>query len=559
LKDSFLCSHSKQTVSGKKILFPENEAFLFSMRNDNFETSVHCPARNAKSCSMENQTRIKSALISVYYKDQLEKVVQLLHQLGVSLISTGGTMSFIETLDIPVTPVESLTAYPSIFGGRVKTLHPRIFGGILARGANSEDEIQLSQYNIPKIDLVIVDLYPFEETLRSGASDDDIIEKIDIGGISLIRAAAKNYRDVLVVSSRGQYDSLLKLLEKGQGVTSLEERRLFARDAFEVSSHYDMLIYNYFSRHDVPPVFKESKGPVKTLRYGENPHQKGFYYGELGELFEQLHGKEISYNNMLDLDAAIRLADEFQEPTIAILKHNNPCGLASREKLADAWRDALAGDPVSAFGGVIVLNRPLDLETAREMDKLFFEIVIAPDYDGESLSILRSRKNRIILKRKSDTIPAGSFRSVLNGVLIQDADRASESRKDMRVVTEKAPTDPEYKDLEFANKIVKHCKSNAIVLAKNKQLLAAGVGQTSRVDALKHAIDKARSFDFDLGKSVMASDAFFPFADSVGIAAEAGVASVIQPGGSVRDQESIDLCNSKKISMVFTNIRHFKH
>lgn len=508
---------------------------------------------------MENQTRIKSALISVYYKDQLEKVVQLLQQLGVSLISTGGTLSFIEKLEIPVTPVESLTAYPSILGGRVKTLHPRIFGGILAREANSEDEKQLDQYNIPKIDLVIVDLYPFEETLKSGASDEEIIEKIDVGGISLIRAAAKNYRDVLVVSSRNQYNSLLELLEKGQGVTSLEERRLFARDAFEVSSHYDMLIYKYYSLNDVPIVFKESTGPVKTLRYGENPHQRGLFYGNLSALFEQLHGKEISYNNMLDLDAAIRLAEEFHEPTIAILKHNNPCGLASRERLSDAWRDALAGDPVSAFGGVIVLNRLLDAETAREMDMLFFEVVIAPDFNEEALSILKSKKNRIILKRKAEVLPVESFRSVLNGVLYQDTDTASESTKDMKVVTEKAPTDLEYADLEFANKIVKHCKSNAIVLARNKQLLAAGVGQTSRVDALKYAIDKARSFDFDLKKSVMASDAFFPFADSVGIAAEAGVGSVIQPGGSVRDQESIDLCNSKKISMVFTNIRHFKH
>lgn len=507
---------------------------------------------------MHNLVQIKSALISVYYKDGLEKIVKKLHEHNVSIVSTGGTMKFIEELGVPVQSVESLTSFPSILGGRVKTLHPKIFGGILSRRESEPDREESTRYEIPMFDLVIVDLYPFEETVKKSAPEEDIIEKIDIGGISLIRAAAKNFRDVLIVSGRNQYGELYRLLDDAKGVTTLEIRREFALQAFHASSHYDQLIYHYFAGAP-PKVFKECVEGIKVLRYGENPHQKGYFYGDFEKLFEQLHGKEISYNNLLDIDAGIRLIKEFSEPTVAILKHNNPCGLASRKNLSHAWKDALAADPVSAFGGVIVMNRELDVETAQEMDKIFFEIAIAPSFHPDALQVLKTKKNRMLLVQKEGELPSVLHRTVLNGVLVQDADLHTESKKHMKVVTQAAPTDKEIEDLEFANKIVKHCKSNAIVLAKGGQLLAAGVGQTSRVDALKQAIEKAKSFDFNLKGAVLASDAFFPFADSVGIASQAGITAVIQPGGSVRDQESIDFCNEKKMKMVFTNIRHFKH
>jgi len=507
---------------------------------------------------MQSEKKIKSALISVYYKDNLDKIVKLLHEFGVKLYSTGGTQTFIESLNIPVTPVESLTSYPSILGGRVKTLHPKVFGGILARREEASDLAQLAEYEIPEIDLVIVDLYPFEATLASGAEHQQVIEKIDIGGISLIRAAAKNYKDVLIVASRDQYDALTALLEEKNGYSSIDERRVFAREAFQVSSHYDAAIFSYFDKDD-NTALKISESSAHHLRYGENPHQKGVFYGELEKLFTQLHGKEISYNNLLDIDAAVGLIKEFSTTTFAIMKHNNACGLASRDKLADAWKDALAGDPVSAFGGVLITNRVIDAETAEEMNKLFFEIAIAPGFDEDALEILKQKKNRILLQQTGDQVPDKTVRTILNGVILQDRDMASEGPSDLQSVTETAPDSTQVEDLIFANKIVKHTKSNAIVLAKNGQLLASGVGQTSRVDALKQAIEKARSFGFSLDGSVMASDAFFPFADSVEIAHNAGVNAVIQPGGSVRDQETIDYCNQNGVSMVFTGIRHFKH
>ena len=502
--------------------------------------------------------RISSALVSVYSKEGLDRIVTRLHELGVALYSTGGTYSFIEKLGIPVTAVEELTSYPSILGGRVKTLHPKVFGGILGRREEKGDLDQLAEYQIPEIDLVIVDLYPFEETVASGAEDQEIIEKIDIGGISLIRAAAKNHRDVLVIASRSQYESLLALLESGNGATSPGERRAFATEAFNVSAHYDAQIFNYFDRGN-NTALKISESSGKTLRYGENPHQKGVFFGDLASVFDQLHGKEISYNNLLDIDAAVGLISEFDETTIAVLKHNNACGLASREKLVDAWKDALAGDPVSAFGGVLISNRQIDRETAGEMHKIFFEVVIAPGYDPGALEILKQKKNRIILVQKMEGIQEKSVRTVLNGILLQERDLATEGASKMKPVTSVEPGRGQVEDLVFANKIVKHTKSNAIVLAKDKQLLASGVGQTSRVDALKQSIAKALHFGFKLEGSVMASDAFFPFADSVEIAGKAGIKAVVQPGGSVRDQESIDYCNEHGIAMVFTGIRHFKH
>ncbi|MDY0196608.1 MAG: bifunctional phosphoribosylaminoimidazolecarboxamide formyltransferase/IMP cyclohydrolase [Tenuifilaceae bacterium] len=502
---------------------------------------------------------IKTALISVYHKDGLNEIVQLLSRFNVKIFSTGGTLQFIEDCGVKVEPVETLTGYPSILGGRVKTLHPKIFGGLLARRENEIDISQLEEYKIPEIDMVIVDLYPFEQTVALGASEQDIIEKIDIGGISLIRAAAKNFKDVLVVSSRNQYKQLAQILNNNHGSTTIEERKHFALEAFNVSSHYDSAIFNYFQQDAEPIAFKESIEGVKPLRYGENPHQSGTFYGNLSETFIQLHGKEISYNNLLDIDAAINLIAEFSEPTVAILKHNNACGLATRKNLLQAWIDALSGDPVSAFGGVIITNRPIDGSIAKEMDKLFFEVLIAPDYEESALQILKSKKNRILLHLNKGSIQPKQFRSILNGVLVQDRDTKSETSEDLKVVTEQKPTDQETIDLLFANIIVKHSKSNAIVLAKNEQLIASGVGQTSRVDALKHAIEKAKNFKFDLNGAVMASDAFFPFADSVEIAHKAGITAVIQPGGSVRDQETIDYCNSNEIAMVFTGIRHFKH
>lgn len=508
---------------------------------------------------MNELKRIKSALISVYDKSNLEPIIQKLNELNVTIYSTGGTKEFIEKQGMPVTSVESLTDYPSILGGRVKTLHPKVFGGILARRDHSDDIKELENYSIPTIDLVIVDLYPFEQTVASNATEQEVIEKIDIGGIALIRATAKNFKDTLIVPSKDQYEDLLTLLETKKGETSIGERKEFALKAFKVSSHYDTAIFNYFNQDFNLPAFKQSINSYNELRYGENPHQKGFFFGNLDEVFDQLHGKQISYNNLLDIEAAVQLMSEFEEITFAILKHNNACGIASRNNLTDAWKDALAGDPVSAFGGILITNKELDKTTAEEINKIFFEVIIAPSYHHEALKILKSKKNRIILIQKSDAFPNTQFRSMLNGALVQDKDLKMENKGDLKTVTQKSPSDKEIEDLLFANKIVKHSKSNTIVLAKNKQLCASGVGQTSRVDALKQAIEKARSFKFDLQGAVMASDAFFPFADSVEIANKAGITSVIQPGGSVRDQESVDFCNQNQMSMVFTGTRHFKH
>jgi phosphoribosylaminoimidazolecarboxamide formyltransferase/IMP cyclohydrolase len=507
---------------------------------------------------MSGLTQIKNALISVYYKDGLAPVINELKALGVKIYSTGGTQEFIEQLGASVTPVESLTSYPSILGGRVKTLHPKIFGGILSRRELASDLNQLEEYEIPEIDLVIVDLYPFEETVKSGADEQAIIEKIDIGGISLIRAAAKNFKDVIIISSKKEYGSLLNILTTGKGASTLDQRRALAATAFNVSSHYDSAIFNYFNGGH-SGTFKQSIQASKVLRYGENPHQQGVFYGNLDEIFTQLNGKELSYNNLLDVDAAVSLIAEFTETTFAILKHNNACGLASRDKLVDAYTDALAGDPTSAFGGVLITNRPIDLATAAEVHKLFFEVIIAPAYDAKALELFKSKPNRIILEQKQTQVSSKSFRTLLNGVIEQDKDLKTETINDLQTVTKVAPTEAEKRDLIFANKLVKHTKSNTIVLAKNNQLLASGVGQTSRVDALKQAIVKADSFGFSLKGAVMASDAFFPFPDCVEIAHKAGISSVIQPGGSIKDKDSIAYCDANGLSMVMTGTRHFKH
>ena len=507
---------------------------------------------------MSETKKIKTALVSVYHKEGLNEIITKLHEEGVEFLSTGGTRQFIESLGYPCKAVEDLTTYPSILGGRVKTLHPKIFGGILCRRALEQDRQQIEKYEIPEIDLVIVDLYPFEATVASGAPEADIIEKIDIGGISLIRAAAKNYNDVVIVASQAQYQPLRDILMERGANTTLEERRWFAKEAFGVSSHYDSAIFNYFDGGE-GTAFRCSANHPTALRYGENPHQKGYFYGQLDQMFDQIHGKEISYNNLLDINAAVDLIDEFQETTFAILKHNNACGLASRPTVLQAWKDALAGDPVSAFGGVLITNAVVDRETAEEINKIFFEVIIAPDYDVDALEVLGEKKNRIILVRKPVELPKKQFRSLLNGVLVQDRDLYREKPEELRQVTEKAVTPAEVDDLLFANKIVKHSKSNAIVLAKNRQLCASGIGQTSRVDALRQAIEKAHSFHFDLQGAVMASDAFFPFSDCVEIAHEAGVNAVIQPGGSIRDNESIEYCNKNGMAMVMTGIRHFKH
>jgi phosphoribosylaminoimidazolecarboxamide formyltransferase/IMP cyclohydrolase len=503
--------------------------------------------------------KIKSAFVSVFYKDGLEAIVKKLDSLGVSIVSTGGSYEFITGKGIKAGKVEDITTYPSILGGRVKTLHPGIFGGILARRDNETDMKQVAEYKINLFDLVIVDLYPFEETVASGASDQEIIEKIDIGGISLIRAGAKNYADVLIVSSRKQYDSLLQILDRGEGVVSEGERYRFALEAFNLTSHYDTAIFSWFNRRGDVNAFKQSILTGHQLRYGENPHQKGIFYGDPGLIFEQLHGKEISYNNLLDIDAAITLIDEFEEITCAIMKHNNACGVASRPDLKTAWESALACDPVSAYGGVAITNRIIDETVASEMDKIFLEIVMAPSFTAGAIEILKQKKNRIILHRKSTRADTVSFRSMLGGVLWQERDRVNETAADMKPVTERHPTDDEYKDMVFANRIVRQSRSNAIVLAKGRQLCASGIGQTSRIDALRQAIDKARAFGLPLEGAVMASDAFFPFADSVTTAHEAGITAIVQPGGSVRDQDSIDYCNKNNVSMVFTGIRHFKH
>lgn len=507
---------------------------------------------------MSDNKKIKTALISVYHKDGLDEIISLLHKDGVKFLSTGGTKSFIEELGYPCDAVEDLTGYPSILGGRVKTLHPKVFGGILSRRDNPTDSEQVAKYEIPDIDLVIVDLYPFVDTVASGASDADIIEKIDIGGISLIRAAAKNHKDVIIVASKAQYAPLANLLKSNGAQSTLDERRWFAKEAFAVSSSYDSSIFSYFD-NETPSALRIAIDEAKVMRYGENPHQKGTFFGDFAEMFDQIHGKEISYNNLLDIDAAVSLIAEFTEPTFAILKHNNACGLASRDTIAGAWKDALAGDPVSAFGGVLISNGNIDKTAAEEIDKIFFEVIIAPSYDDEALAILKQKKNRIILIQKCENKTTVQFRSILNGALVQDRDLKVETTEDLKQVTEKAVNPEQIEDLLFANKIVKHSKSNAIVLAKGKQLCASGVGQTSRVDALKQAIEKAKSFGFDLNGAVMASDAFFPFPDCVEIASKAGVNAVVHPGGSIRDNESIEFCNINGIAMVTTGFRHFKH
>lgn len=501
----------------------------------------------------------KSALISVFHKDGLAPIVQKLHQLNVTLYSTGGTEKFIKDLGIPVVAVEDLTSYPSILGGRVKTLHPKVFGGILARRENQGDMEQLNEFDIPQLDIVIVDLYPFEKTVASGASEEDIIEKIDIGGISLIRAAAKNFKDTLCVSSMKQYDEVLEMLTNGNGGTTLEQRKKFASKSFAISSHYDTAIFKYLNKNEV--TFRESFNNANVLRYGENPHQQGLFYGDLNELFDKLHGKELSYNNLLDVDAAVNLMEEFKNeaPTFAILKHNNACGLAQRATIKDAYVDALAGDPTSAFGGVLISNTEIDIETAHEIHKLFCEVVIAPSYTEEALTVLKGKKNRIILIQKNIELPTKQYRTALNGVLFQDKDQKTDDASIVTQATEKTPTSTEMEDLFFASKICKHTKSNTIVFVKNKQLCASGTGQTSRVDALEQAIAKAQHFNFDLNGAVMASDAFFPFPDCVEIADNAGITAVIQPGGSIKDQLSVDYCDKHGMAMIFTGIRHFKH
>ena len=509
---------------------------------------------------MSNKT-ISSALISVFSKDRLAPIVKKLNALNVTIYSTGGTEKFITDLGIKVIPVEDVTSYPSILGGRVKTLHPKVFGGILNRQNHDGDVSELKEFDIPQIDLVIVDLYPFEKTVASGASDEDIIEKIDIGGISLIRAAAKNYNDVTCVSSVEDYSEFLELLEAKNGETSIEDRKRLASKAFNISSHYDTAIFNYFNKDHHEAVLKISETNGKVLRYGENPHQKGFFFGDFDAIFTQLHGKELSYNNLLDVDAAVNLMMEFKNdgPTFAVLKHNNACGLAQRDTLQQAYIDALAGDPVSAFGGVLISNSEIDLLTAQEIHKLFCEVVIAPSFSDEALAVLKGKKNRILLILKDIEMPQTNVRSCLNGILVQDRNNSTDTLEGLISVTHTKASSKELDDLIFASKICKHTKSNTIVLAKNKQLCASGTGQTSRVDALNQAIHKAKSFNFNLDGAVMASDAFFPFPDCVEIADNAGITAVIQPGGSIKDQLSINYCNDNSVAMVFTGTRHFKH
>ena len=510
---------------------------------------------------MDNIKKAKGALISVFHKDGLEPIVRELHKNGITIYSTGGTEKFINDLGIDVVAVEDLTTYPSILGGRVKTLHPKVFGGILSRRDFEDDIKQVEEFNIPSIDIVIVDLYPFEKTVASGATEAEIIEKIDIGGISLIRAAAKNFKDVLIVSEMSQYNEVFDILSSQEGGTTMVQRKKFAAKAFNVSSHYDTAIFNYFNQEEKEDVLKISETNANVLRYGENPHQKGVFYGDLDAMFDKLHGKELSYNNLLDVDGAVQLMLEFKddEPTFAILKHNNACGLATRPTLKQAYLDALAGDPTSAFGGVLIANKEIDIDTAEEINKLFCEVVIAPSYTEEALEKLKSKKNRIILIQKEVALPTKQVRTILNGILEQDKNMVTDQREDLKCVTNICPTDSEIEDLLFASKICKHTKSNTIVLAKNNQLIASGTGQTSRIDALNQAIQKAQSFGFDLDKAVMASDAFFPFPDAVETAHKAGIHSVIQPGGSIKDQLSIDYCNENGMAMVMTGTRHFKH
>ncbi|HPF97620.1 MAG TPA: bifunctional phosphoribosylaminoimidazolecarboxamide formyltransferase/IMP cyclohydrolase [Mangrovimonas sp.] len=510
---------------------------------------------------MNPSKRIKSALISVFSKEGLEPIVKQLNSLGVTIYSTGGTQTFINNLGIDVVPVEEVTSYPSILGGRVKTLHPKVFGGILNRQDNENDLAELESFEIPQIDAVIVDLYPFEKTVASGASEQDIIEKIDIGGISLIRAAAKNFKDVACVASVEDYGHFLTLITEQNGALTLEQRKRFATHAFNVSSHYDSAIFNYFNQNQEVTSLKLSETKADVLRYGENPHQKGFFFGDFDSMFEKLHGKELSYNNLLDVDAAVNLMSEFKNeaPTFAILKHNNACGLAQRSSLKEAYLEALAGDPVSAFGGILICNTEIDQATANEINSLFCEVVIAPSFSEDALTVLKSKKNRILLVLKTFVMPKTTVRSCLNGVLVQDKDHLTDAVENLSYVTNNKPSESELEDLIFASKICKHTKSNTIVLAKNKQLCASGTGQTSRVDALNQAVHKANSFGFDLKGAVMASDAFFPFPDCVEIADNAGITAVIQPGGSIKDELSIKYCNENEVSMVFTGTRHFKH
>lgn len=507
---------------------------------------------------MELTKNIKSALISVFHKDGLEAILKLLNDNGVRLISTGGTHDFIVSLGYDCDTVESLTGYPSILGGRVKTLHPSVFGGILCRRDNPSDKEQTQKYNIPEIDLVIVDLYPFSKTVESGASNEDIIEKIDIGGISLIRGAAKNFNDVIIVASKAQYQPLQKLLEEQGAKSTLDQRRWFAKEAFAVSSEYDSAIFNWFDREEDSALRVAVDGKM-NLRYGENPHQKGAFYGDFDRMFTKLNGKEISYNNLLDIDAAVNLISDFSDPTFAILKHNNACGIATCENIDEAWTRALECDPVSAFGGVLIANRPIDAATAEKINTIFFEVIIAPEYSAEALDVLKSKKNRIILVLKENVSTPRRLRSVLNGYLCQEADSKTETAADLRQVCSRKATEAETADLLLALKVVKHSKSNAIVLAKDGRLMASGVGQTSRVDALRQAIEKARSFGFDLKGAVMASDAFFPFADCVEIAHDAGITAVAHPGGSIRDNDSVEFCNNHNMAMAMTGFRHFRH
>lgn len=505
--------------------------------------------------------KITSALISVFHKEGLEPIVKKLNELGVAIYSTGGTQKFINDLGIDVIPVENVTDYPSILGGRVKTLHPKVFGGILNRQHNESDVAEMEAYKIPQLDVVIVDLYPFEKTVASGADEAGIIEKIDIGGISLIRAAAKNFADTLCVSSMEDYNEFLNIISENNGEVSLADRKQFAAKAFNVSSHYDTAIFNYFNSDHSISALKISEVNGKVLRYGENPHQKGFFFGDFDSIFDKLHGKELSYNNLLDVDAAVNLMAEFtgEAPTFAVLKHNNACGIAQRETVLEAYLDALAGDPVSAFGGILISNVEIDEAASEEIHKLFCEVVIAPSFSEKSLEILKGKKNRILLIQKNIELPKTTVRTCLNGALVQDKDNLTDSLENLTYVTNNKPTSNELNDLVFASKICKNTKSNTIVLVKDKQLCASGTGQTSRVDALKQAINKASSFDFNLKGSVMASDAFFPFPDCVEIANNAGVTAVIQPGGSIKDGLSIDYCNTHSMAMVFSGIRHFKH
>ncbi|MHC5308813.1 bifunctional phosphoribosylaminoimidazolecarboxamide formyltransferase/IMP cyclohydrolase [Myroides sp. LJL116] len=509
---------------------------------------------------MNTAKKIKSALISVFDKNGLEPIVRELHKHNVTIYSTGGTEAFIKDLGIEVVPVEDVTSYPSILGGRVKTLHPKIFGGILNRQDNPSDVEQMQEFDIPQIDLVIVDLYPFEKTVAQGASQAEIIEKIDIGGISLIRAAAKNFKDTNIVASVEEYATFLEMIQQNEGATTLEQRQYLATRAFHTSSHYDSAIFNYFNNNQ-SNTLKISIDKGTSLRYGENPHQKGEFYGDFESLFEKLNGKELSYNNLLDVDAAVNLMNEFagDKPTFAILKHNNACGVAQRDTIKEAYLDALAGDPTSAFGGVLISNTIIDAETAEEINKLFCEVVIAPGYEPNAVEILKEKKNRIILVLNDIVLPTKQIRTCLNGILVQDKDNITDSKEHLTKVTNKQASEKEIDDLIFASKICKHTKSNTIVLVKDGQLCASGTGQTSRVDALRQAIEKAVSFEFDLNGAVMASDAFFPFPDCVEIANNAGITSVIQPGGSIKDELSIQYCDQNNMAMVFTGTRHFKH